>query len=104
MESQYNGPNQTQSQISISFKDVFGADTFEIVALLNKRQRDVEVFDLVNFEHLASIGLSELLAGDDFQEFDELQAVSKVLEQISDLKTMLDQERVAPFGEGLLLN
>ena len=57
---------------------------------LEELKTPIEVFDFLD-SHSPPIGLAELLATDDLQEFDEEDAVAEVGEQIADLETSLNR-------------
>lgn len=66
----------------------------------NKVQSLVDVGDLVE-SHLAAVRLRQGLAGDDFQQKHELQAIAEVLVDVLDAGAGFPEVAVAPCREGL---
>jgi len=102
-ESQNDGPDHSQSHLAVSVDDFFSSDGDELDSLgRDEVERFVDVGDLVE-SHFATIGLGQLLAGNDFEQQHEFEAVAEIMLDVFDLRPGLTKMAVAPGREGLSL-
>lgn len=103
LEAQDDGPDQAENEARIMVDDIFRTDRFQTNLRVQERQTFVHVLYLM-YTHAATVRLAQLLAGNDFQQLQQLYTVRQIDEQVVDLHLGLHQERVHPFCERLLLD